>query len=67
MGQNIAWRLTRATRARFYELIGEREIASDYDDAWYAATEDIKSLPGYPVGVNEHEDLIHLVLIDTWH
>lgn len=61
------WRLSSATKFRFEELIMLLDQTPDDSEDYIAITETIKSLPGFPAGLDPETAHILLVVTDTQH
>jgi hypothetical protein len=61
--RTIEWRLTRAVKDRWYELIDELECYSEGSDEHEIIMDQIRSLPGHPKNTTR-EDLILQVVTD---
>ena len=57
------WRLTRKVNDRWIELIDESENYNEGTDEHEAIMDQIRSLPGHPVGTSR-EDLIWRIITD---
>ena len=55
--RTFEWKLTRQVRDRWYELMDELENYDEGTDEHEAIMDQIRSLPGHPVGTSR-EDLI---------
>jgi hypothetical protein len=57
---DLEWRVSTSTRIRFVELLNELRDMHATNPRHHELLDEIRSLPGFPIGADPEADLIHL-------
>ena len=64
-GQRVLWILRPATYERYEGLLSQLLREEEWSEAYCQILDEIKSLPGFPHGMNEEEDVLEVVAAHT--
>ena len=60
---DITWGLQLADFSRYVELLEELLAEEEWSDRYVGLLDDIKSLPGFPMQLQEEVDTLYVVLV----
>lgn len=64
-GKHWTWRLTRAQRWHFQELLEQLNDLNEHTDRYRAIVDEMKSIPGYPRAMDPDLDTFEFELTDS--
>lgn len=64
-GRDIPWRVTRSQYLHFCDLLAQLEGLAEGTDPYSAVVEEMKSIPGYPLDLDQDHDTLCFVITDS--